>query len=429
MLYDKCICGFFGIPNYAYFVYPYLMTKKNNSDLKSLDITYLPIKSLIPYQFNNRIHSDSQVNLISNSIEQFGFNQPIVVDEANIILVGHGRLLAAEKLGMTTVPVYKLLNLSEAQKKAYRILDNKLQNDSEWDFPNIEIELNQLDELGFDTKAWGLDSLRLTDDEELEIEEDAGPGDIPDEPYIKLGDYLELGSHRVWCADVTAAEKLPVLADMWITDPPYGVAYKGKTKKALTLENDDLDSDALASLWCKTTAYALDNMKEGGACYASIPPGILYFTFLKEWIEREVYRQQLIWVKDSMVLGHSDYHYKHETVLYGWKPGAAHYFTNDRSKVSTLEFDRPKASREHPTMKPLALWAEMIQNSTKKGEIVLDTFLGSGTTLLAADQLGRICYGYEIDPRYCQVILERYQKYCEQMKKPFVCKINGEVFK
>jgi DNA modification methylase len=143
------------------------------------------------------------------------------------------------------------------------------------------------------------------------------------------------------------------------------------------------------------------------------------------WVELEIIRQQLVWVKDSMVLGHSDYHYKHEPILYGWKPGEAHYFTKDRTKVTTLEFDRPKASLEHPTMKPVSLWAELIQNSSRPGDVVLDTFLGSGTTLIACEELNRICFGFEIEPQYCEVIVQRYKKLCEKNSKPFDCRING----
>jgi DNA modification methylase len=164
----------------------------------------------------------------------------------------------------------------------------------------------------------------------------------------------------------------------------------------------------------------------GGGCYAAVPAGPLNFIFLKEWIELLVIHQQLVWAKDSMVLGHSDYHYKHEPILYGWKPGAAHYFTGDRTKTSLLEFDRPKASVEHPTMKPVGLWAELIKNSSKAGDVVLDTFLGSGTTLIACEQLNRTCYGMEIEPKYCHVIIERYRKYCADNNKKFECKINGQ---
>jgi DNA modification methylase len=391
----------------------------------------IEISKLIPYEFNNRNHNEEQVNRIANSIKEFGFNQPIVIDESNIILVGHGRHLAALKLGLKEVPVLIKSGLSEAQKKAYRILDNKLQNDSTWSFDNLELELGFLEDNGFELEPWGLDELRgLFDQEDPEVEDDEFDESEceNDETFIKLGDLIELGQHKLWCIDCREADKLPNTADMWITDPPYGVSYVGKTKDALTIENDALSEEGTAELWAGATRYALDNLKDGGACYAAVPPGPLNFIFLKEWIELLVIHQQLVWAKDSMVLGHSDYHYKHEPILYGWKPGGSHYFTADRTKTSILDFARPKRSEEHPTMKPVELWAELISNSSKKGDIVLDTFLGSGTTLIASDQLGRICYGMEISPKYCHVIIERYKKHCEKVGKPFVCKINGEPY-
>lgn len=391
----------------------------------------IAINKIIPYEFNNRNHNEQQVDRIANSIKEFGFNQPIVIDESNIILVGHGRHLAALKLGLKEVPVLIKKDLSETQKKAYRILDNKLQNDSTWSFDNLELELGFLEDNGFELEPWGLDELRgLFDQEEPAVEDDEFDESECEnnETFIKLGDSIELGQHRLWCIDCREADKLPKTADMWITDPPYGVSYVGKTKDALTIENDALSEEGTAELWAGATKYALANLKDGGACYAAVPAGQLNFIFLREWIEMLVIHQQLIWAKDSMVLGHSDYHYKHEPILYGWKPGAAHYFTADRTKTSILDFARPKRSEEHPTMKPVELWAELISNSSKKGDIVLDTFLGSGTTLIASDQLGRVCYGMEISPKYCHVIIERYKKHCEKVGKPFVCKINGEPF-
>ena len=394
-----------------------------------MKIEEVDIGTIEMYPFNNRNHSEGQIALIAKSIKEFSFNQPIVIDDDNVILVGHGRLLAAQKLGLKKVPVLKKTGLTETQKKAYRILDNKLQNDSTWSFENLELELGFLEDNGFELEPWGLDELRdLFTPEEPEVYEDEGGGALPDETYIKRGDVIELGPHRVWCVDCREAEALPSPASLWITDPPYGVSYEGKTKDALKIENDDLGDEGTADLWRAATKYALDNLEEGGGCYAAVPPGPLNFVFLKEWIELLVIHQQLVWAKDSMVLGHSDYHYKHEPILYGWKPGAAHYFTKDRTKTSLLEFERPKASREHPTMKPVALWAELIANSSRAGDVVLDTFLGSGTTLIASDQLNRICYGMEIEPKYCQVVIERYQKHCEKVGKPFECKINGEKF-
>lgn len=401
-----------------------------------MKIEQVKTEALIPYGFNNRKHSEQQIDRVANSIAQFGFNQPIVVDEDNIILVGHCRLEAAKKLSLERVPVMKKAGLTEAQKKAYRILDNKLQNDSEWNFESLELELSALEKMDFELEPWGLEELRnLFPEEEPQAEEDDfdETASLESEPFIKRGDLIELGRHRVLCGDSTSAADVAYLTvggtvDLVVTDPPYGVAYIGKTKDALTLENDDLDEAALDALWKAVVSNWLQITRCGGVWYAAVPAGPLNLVFSLVLRESGVLRQQLVWAKDSMVLGRSDYHYKHEPILYGWKPGAAHHFTNDRTKTSVLEFARPKASREHPTMKPLELWAELIANSSKRGEYVGDPFLGSGTTLIAADQLDRVCYGMEIEPRYCQVIIDRYAKYCAERNKPFECKINGEPY-
>lgn len=393
-----------------------------------MNIAYLPIDSVVPYPKNNRKHPESQIGRIADAIKQFGFNQPIVIDDNNVCLVGHGRLLAAKKLGLDKIPTHKISGLSESQKRAYRILDNKLQNDSAWEFENLEQELLALEAEGFELEPWGLEELKdLFPEPEHEVYEDEGTGELPTETYIKRGDVIELGAHRVLCGDCTEDFDFPV-CNMCITDPPYGVAYIGKTKDALIIESDDFDEEQLTTMWRQVINHVLTHLNDGGTIYATVPPGPLRQVFSQELKDREVLRQELVWYKDSMVLGRSDYHYQHEPILYGWKPGAAHYFTDDRTRTSVLVHPRPKASREHPTMKPITLWAELIANSSCKQDKVLDPFLGSGTTLIACDQLDRICYGIEIDPKYCQVIIERYKKHCEKVGKPFECKINGEVF-
>ena len=393
-----------------------------------MNIERLKLGEIVPYKKNNRKHSEIQIERIARSIQEFGFNQPICIDENNEILVGHGRLLAAQKLGLKDAPIVRLNDLTEEQKRAYRILDNKLQNDSEWDFDSLSDELDFLQSNGVDLESWGLDDLRaMFPEEDIEIVEDEGPGDLPKETYIKRGDWIELGQHR-FCCDSSIGRCPFDPFDLVVTDPPYGVSYVGKTKDALTLENDDLTKTELSEMWNKCLSAFFPLLKEGGVIYAAVPAGPLRHVFVDPLRELGVLRQELVWLKDSLVLGRSDYHYIHEPILYGWKPGAAHYVTASRDKTSVLSHPRPKASREHPTMKPLSLWGELISNSSRQGERVYDPFLGSGTTLIACEQLGRICYGMEIEPRYCQVIIERYKKYCEQNGKKFECKINGQAF-
>lgn len=398
------------------------------------------LENIIPYGFNNRIHNDTQIERIARSIKEFGFNQPIVIDEDGVILVGHGRLEAAKSLGLTDAPTLTIKNLSEEQKRAYRILDNKLQNDSEWEFENLSTELDFLTEQGFPVEEWGLDDLKsLFPEEEPEVYEDEGGGELPDETYLKLGDLIELGKHRVLCGDSTkdlgdlVGDKI---ADLVVTDPPYGVNHIGGTKDPRrethrsggVVENDDLGDDGTHDLIKAALDRCADKSKKGCAAYIASPPGTLLPFFIKAMASSFVFRHSLVWVKHAFVFGRCDYHYRHELILYGWKPDGAHYFCDRHDLDTVLEHDRGDKMVPHPTSKPLELFAGFIRNSSKLGELVLDPFLGSGTTLIAADQLNRICYGMEISPKYCQVILERYKKHCEKVGKPFECKINGEPF-
>lgn len=408
-----------------------------------MQVSEIELSKLIPYEFNNRQHSEEQINRIANSIKEFGFNQPVVIDEANIILVGHGRWLAAQKLGLKTAPVVQLKGLTEANKKAYRILDNKLQNDSTWDFNNIELELGHLEDLGFDLEPWGLDGL-LPQPEEPEVHEDEGAGALADEPYIKRGDIIELGPHRVMCGDSLETGEVELLlngrkADLFITDPPYGVSYGEKNRFLNTIapanriqeaiENDMHDAEEMGRFWQSAFAVAHEFTTEAASYYIFGPQGgdlMMMMMSIKEanW----QLKHMLVWVKNNHVLGRCDYHYKHEPIWFGWKNGETHKFYGDSSQFSVWEFDKPQKSELHPTMKPVALLGRAVANSSKRGDIVLDLFLGSGSTLIASDQLGRECYGMEISPAYCQVVLERYEAHCKQLGKPFDCKINGEPF-
>ena len=244
----------------------------------------------------------------------------------------------------------------------------------------------------------------------VEVVEDEVPDEV--EPRTKPGDLWLLGRHRLLCGDSTKAEDVERLmagiqADMMFTDPPYGVSYVGKTKKALTIQNDG-EAD-LPKLLDGSFSCAMLATREGACWYVAAPPGPLHWEFARRLMDLGVYRQTLVWVKDSMVLGHSDYHYKHEPIFYGWKPGASHREPPDRTQVSVWEIARPKRSEEHPTMKPVELVAKAVGNSSLRGESVYEPFCGSGTTLIAAEQLGRKCYGMEISPQYCDVIVRRWE--------------------
>lgn len=393
--------------------------------------------SLIPYERNNRQHSQQQVDRIANSIAEFGFNQPIVVDENNIVLVGHGRLDAAKKLGLAEVPIVRKAGLTETQKKAYRILDNKLQNDSTWDAESLNLELAALEDADFDLAAWGLDEFAKLFPEDKTVEEDDFEPREVKETIIKPGDLLELGEHRLMCGDSTKAEDVERLmegkkADLWITDPPYGVGYQSRGRRGTEnqhapIENDNRPLDEMALLWEQAASNAFSLSTDAASYYwFACQGGDQMMMMMSISRARWKVRHELVWSKDQLVFGRCDYHYKHEPILYGWKQGGTHKWMSDRSQVSVLEFARPKRSDDHPTMKPISLVAYLMGNNSSPGEIVLDTFLGSGTTLIAADQLGRKCYGMEISPQYCQVIVDRYKAHCEKSGKPFECRLNGD---
>lgn len=387
--------------------------------------------SLIPYERNNRQHSQQQVDRIANSIAEFGFNQPIVVDENNIVLVGHGRLEAAKKLGLSEVPIVRKAGLTETQKKAYRILDNKLQNDSTWDAESLNLELAALEDADFDLAAWGLDEFAKLFPEEKTVEEDDFEPREAKETIIKPGDLLELGEHRLMCGDSTKAEDVERLmdgqrADLMLTDPPYNVDYTGKTEDALKVANDSMADGDFRKFLVACFGAAFDALKPGGSFYVFHADSEGYnFRGAIHDCQQKV-RQCLVWAKDTLVMGRQDYQWQHEPCLYGWKDGASHGWYSDRKQTTLLRFDRPTRSQEHPTMKPVVMFAYLMSNSTAPQHLAYDPFCGSGTTLIAAEQLGRRCYGMEISPQYCQVIVDRYKAHCEKSGKPFECRLNGE---
>ena len=379
------------------------------------------IESLIPYINNSRKHSDEQVAQIAASIKEFGWTNPILVDGSNGLIAGHGRLLAARKLGMAKVPVIELAHLSENQKKALIIADNKLALNSDWDNNLLMIDLQELDSEDYDLSVLGFDQDEL--DALLNpiepttglTDEDAVP-DVPEEPKTKPGDVYILGNHRLMCGDscsITDMEKLcnDRKVDMWLTDPPYNVAYEGKTKDALTIQNDSMSDDGFRQFLRDAYVTADTVMKPGAVFYIWHADSEGYnfrgAAFDAGW----KVRQCLIWKKSTMVMGRQDYHWKHEPCLYGWKEGAGHLWATDRKQTTILEFDKPSRNGEHPTMKPVALFEYQMLNNTKGGDIVLDSFGGSGTTLLAAEKNGRVAYVMELDPKYCDVIVKRWEDF------------------
>lgn len=384
-----------------------------------MKIKQLKTSSLIPYEFNNRVHDQQQIDRIANSIASFGFNQPIVIDENNIILVGHGRLAAAMKLELEEVPCLQVLGLTETEKKAYRVLDNKLQNDSDWDWNNLNLELGNLEDNGFDLAAWGLDELlAMAPADEPEVSEDAGPGALPDEPFIKRGDIIELGPHRVMCGSF---DECPFVDDVAaiITDPPYGIdeqtdrAYAARSRIAKGGRFDKIIGDENN----ETAIKAVERFSE-------VPTQV--------WWGANHYHSALVesptWLVWDKRVDEKESDFNSDCEL-AWIKHTSKSVRIFRHKWKGLIKDSEHGiARVHPTQKPIELMGHCIKAYCPEG-VILDPFLGSGTTLIAADQLGRTCYGMEISPKYCQVILERYQRYCADKGKECVIKINGEEFK
>lgn len=401
-----------------------------------MEIKYKNINDLIPYVNNTRTHSEEQVNQIASSIKEFGFTNPVLIDADGGLIAGHGRVMGAKKLGLKEIPTIMLDNLTEAQKKAYIIADNKIALNAGWDEELLKIELQALQEMDFDLSLTGFSDeelkdldIGLDDIPELDTDKADEVPEVEENPVIKLGDLIELGhnyQHRFMCGDSTDQEQVKKmmgneLADQLVTDPPYNVAYEGKTKDALTIKNDSMDNDSFREFLRSAFRSADAVMKDGAVFY-------IWHADLEGYNFRGAcfdigwkVRQCLVWKKHSMVMGRQDYHWKHEPCLYGWKDGAGHLWATDRKQTTILEFDRPNRNDIHPTMKPVDLIEYNILNNTKGQDKVLDLFLGSGTCIIACENTSRHCRGMEFDPRYAQVIIQRYVDYTSN---PMI-KING----
>jgi site-specific DNA-methyltransferase (adenine-specific) len=327
--------------------------------------------------------------------------------------------MAAQKLGLDKVPTIDCSDMTESQKKAYIIADNKLAMNAGWDNEFLTLELKDLEDEGFDLTLTGfddkeLDALLAPPIEEGLTDEDAVP-EVPEEPKTKLGDIYILGNHRLMCGDscnIESVEKLTDgLVDILVTDPPYNVAYEGKTKDALTIQHDSMGDEQFRQFLRDAFVAADAVMKQGAVFYIwhADSEGYNFRGACKDagW----KVRQCLIWQKDSMVMGRQDYHWKHEPCLYGWKEGAGHLWASDRKQTTLIECKRPKRNDIHPTMKPVELMEYQILNNTKGQDIVLDLFGGSGSTMIAAEKTGRRARLMELDPKYCDVIVKRWEEF------------------
>jgi len=363
-----------------------------------LDIIYKRVDELIPY-VNNPRHNDQAVDAVASSIKNFGFKVPIIVDAGNEIVAGHTRLKAAKKLGLEEVPVIIADDLDEGQVRAFRLADNKTAEFSEWDYEILMAELDLLEDI--DMEQFGFDD--LADMLEPTAEEDGYELEVPDEPRAKLGEVYQLGRHRLMCGDSTS-EDVNILmdrnkADMVFTDPPYGVSYEG-------INNDE--ESGLEELLLKSFKNYSENMEKGSSIYvfhADRTAHIFHNVFRKFFH----FSSMLIWVKPALVLSQTDYQSRHESCLYGWEKNGTHNWYADRKQTTVLEIGKERVEG-HTTPKPLELIGEALRNSSRKGNIVLDLFGGSGSTLIACEQLDRTCYMMELDPRYIDVIIDRWEK-------------------
>ena len=382
------------------------------------EMQLVPISKLVPYVNNARTHSPEQITKLRSSLREFGFINPVIIDREFNVIAGHGRILAAKEEGIQEVPCVFADHLTEAQKKAYIIADNRMAMDAGWDEELLRVEIESLQGMDFDPLLTGFDAKELAAlfDDGTEAQEDDFDVDAELEKpvFTKSNDVWTLGRHRLVCGDSTKPEVYDVLMDgvkanMVITDPPYNVDYEGSAGK---IKNDNMPDDKFYQFLFSAFVNMEQNMERDASIYV-FHADTQGLNFRKAFKDAGFYLSGCcIWKKNALVLGRSPYQWQHEPCLFGWKLNGKHQWYSDRKQTTIWEYDRPKASKEHPTMKPVALMAYPIQNSSMSHCIVLDPFLGSGSTLMACQQTDRICYGIELDEKFVDVIVKRYISEC-----------------
>ena len=391
--------------------------------MRTLSVNLRFVEALIPYARNSRTHSDAQLAQIAASIKEFGWTNPILVDGDSGIIAGHGRVLAARKLGLTEVPCISIGDMTDAQKRAYVIADNKLAENAGWDKDLLALELGDLKADGFDLDLLGfgiedLGKLLEPDSKTGLTDEDDAPA-LGGDPVSRTGDIWLCGDHRVMCGDSTKLGDVESLmdgykADLVITDPPYNVAYEGKTKDAMKIQNDSMTSGEFYQFLYDVYIALFAVAKDGAGIYVfhADSEGM---NFRKAMLDAGwKLAQCCVWVKQALVMGRQDYHWQHEPVLYGWKPTGSHRWFSDRKQTTVWNFDRPQRNDVHPTMKPVTLIEYPLCNSSRGGDVVLDLFGGSGSTLIACEKHSRSARLMELDQKYCDVIVRRWQEFTGQ---------------
>lgn len=374
------------------------------------------LSKLVPYVNNARTHSPEQINKLRSSLREFGFINPVIIDKDYGIIAGHGRAIAAKEEGITEVPCVFVDYLTEAQKKAYILADNRMAMDAGWDEELLRVEIEALQAEAFDVGLTGFDEKELSDlfkDEESEVKDDDYDltAALEKASFVEKGDVWVVGRHRLVCGDATNKDDVDKLCDgkkanLILTDPPYGVSFKSSS--GLTIQNDSMKDEEFYNFLLASMKNMVDHLEPGGSAYVfhADTEGL---NFRKAFIDSGLHLAGCcIWVKNSLVLGRSDYQWQHEPVLYGFMKNGKHNWYSDRKQTTIWNFDRPKRNENHPTSKPLDLLSYPIKNSSQENAIVIDTFGGSGSTLMACEKTNRICLTMELDEKYASVILRRY---------------------
>lgn len=402
------------------------------------EMQLVPLSKLVPYINNARTHSPEQITKLRSSLREFGFVNPVIIDRDYGIIAGHGRVMAAREEGIEEVPCVFVDYLTEAQKKAYIIADNRFAQDAGWDEELLRIEIEALQGMDFDVGLTG-----FNDDEIADLFDANGKSEAEDDDFdlsaalekasfVQRGDIWTVGRHRLMCGDATSTEDVAALMDgkkanLIVTDPPYNVDFK--SSNGLSIKNDKLENDKFYKFLLAAFHNMAANLEKGGAAYVfhADTEGL---NFRRAFIDAGFHLAGCcIWVKNSLVLGRSDYQWQHEPVLYGFLQNGKHYWSKNagRSQTTIWNFDKPKKNKNHPTSKPLDLLAYPIGNSSRENSIVIDTFGGSGSTMMACEQTNRICYTMELDEKYASVILRRFVENGGDPKGVYVIR-NGEKY-
>lgn len=401
---------------------------------KVSEMNLVDVDKLIPYVNNARTHSKEQINKLRASIREFGFINPVIIDRDYNVIAGHGRILASQEEGIDKVPCVFVDYLTDAQKKAYIIADNRMALDADWDEELLKIEIESLKNDDFDLSFTGFDESELLDlfgdDSKGKVEDDNFDlsSALEKASFVEKGDVWTVGKHRLMCGDATSKEDVQTLmgdtkANLILTDPPYGVSFKSSS--GLTIENDSMKNDEFYNFLLSAFKNMADHLEKGGSAYVfhADTEGL---NFRKAFVDSGFHLAGCcIWVKNSLVLGRSDYQWQHEPVLYGFMQNGKHRWYSDRKQTTIWNFDKPKKNSNHPTSKPLDLLSYPIGNSTQENTVVIDTFGGSGSTLMACEKMNRICYTMELDEKYASVILRRYVEDTGDMDNVYVIR-NGK---